>query len=468
MMKRILAMGAALLLCFSAGALALEDGTPTLERVTITGGTCRVAIHCDEVRVVEGQAYAVIVFDSPNYTRAVLDDQTYAAEHEDGCSVFTLPVPLNEAVTFGATTTAMSAAHEIAYTLFIGTGEGDPLAGLERESSMELVYAEGFSVDFYSGGYALIDVKDDARYLVVPQGKDAPEGLDPAIVVLSQPLDSIYLAASSAMALFDAIDAVDRIRLSGTRADDWTIESAQQAMADGTMLFAGKYSEPDYELLLREGCDLAIESTMILHTPKVGELLRMLGIPVFIDRSSYEPHPLGRTEWVKLYGVLTGRIEEAQAFFDGQAQMLKTLFGFPNTEKTVAFFYLHSNGAAVVRGEEDYIARMIDLAGGRYAFTGLAKGSASVQMTMEEFYRAAMDADVLIYNATIEAPISSVDELIKKDGLFAAFRAVREGSVYCTDSALYQATDRIGSMIAELHALLTGEANELAFLTHLN
>ena len=79
---------------------------------------------------------------------------------------------------------------------------------------------------------------------------------------------------------------------------------------------------------------------------------------------------------------LTGRIEEAQAFFDGQAQMLKTLFGFPNTEKTVAFFYLHSNGAAVVRGEEDYIARMIDLAGGRYAFTGLAKGSASVQMTM--------------------------------------------------------------------------------------
>ena len=79
MMKRILAMGAALLLCFSAGALALEHGTLSPERVTITGGTGRVAIHCDEVRVVEGQAYAVIVFDSPNYTRAVLDDQTYAA-----------------------------------------------------------------------------------------------------------------------------------------------------------------------------------------------------------------------------------------------------------------------------------------------------------------------------------------------------------------------------------------------------
>ncbi len=51
---------------------------------------------------------------------------------------------------------------------------------------------------------------------------------------------------------------------------------------------------------------------------------------------------------VGLYGVLTGRIEEAQAFFGGQAQIIETLSGFPNTEKTVAFFYLHSNGAAVV------------------------------------------------------------------------------------------------------------------------
>ena len=53
------------------------------------------------------------------------------------------------------------------------------------------------------------------------------------------------------------------------------------------MLFAGKYDEPDYELLVNQGCDLAVESTMILHSPKVQEMIEMLGIPVFIDRSSY-------------------------------------------------------------------------------------------------------------------------------------------------------------------------------------
>lgn len=87
--------------------------------------------------------------------------------------------------------------------------------------------------------------------------------------------------------------------MSGAQASDWYIDHAKKAMEDGKILFAGKYSEPDYEMLIDEDCDLAIESTMILHTPKVQEMIEDLDIPVFIDRSSYESHPLGRTEWSK-------------------------------------------------------------------------------------------------------------------------------------------------------------------------
>ena len=82
-------------------------------------------------------------------------------------------------------------------------------------------------------------------------------------------------------------------------------------MESGAMTFAGKYSEPDYETLVDGDCDLAIESTMILHTPKVQEMIEDLGIPVFVDYSSYESHPLGRTEWIKLYGALLNKEEEA-------------------------------------------------------------------------------------------------------------------------------------------------------------
>lgn len=84
-------------------------------------------------------------------------------------------------------------------------------------------------------------------------------------MILQQPLDHIYLAATSAMALFNAIDSLDNITMTGTQASGWYIENAVKAMDDGKIKFAGKYSEPDYEMLVDEDCDLAIESTMILH-----------------------------------------------------------------------------------------------------------------------------------------------------------------------------------------------------------
>ena len=70
------------------------------------------------------------------------------------------------------------------------------------------------------------------------------------------------------------------------------------------MLYVGKYSAPDYETILSQGCNLAIESTMIYHSPEIQEKLETLGIPVLVERSSYESHPLGRMEWMKLYGCL--------------------------------------------------------------------------------------------------------------------------------------------------------------------
>ena len=298
-----------------------------------------------------------------------------------------------------------------------------------------------------------------------------PEGLDPAIIVLQQPLNNIYLAATSAMALFDSLDALDAIRLVGTQKDGWYIENAVSAMERGDMLFAGKYSEPDFEMLLTKDCNLAIESMMISHAPKVKEMLELLGIPVFIDCSSRESHPLGRTEWIKLYAVMVDKEAEAEAFFNEQAKIVEDLKGFENTGKTVAFFYLHTDGSAVVRSTADYVPGMIEIAGGKYVFEELLdpeSDRSSISISMEEFYNAAVDADYLIYNATIDAPISSVDELLAKSSLFADFKAVKEGNVWSTGKYLYQATDIVGSLITDINLMLTGETDGMTFINKLN
>lgn len=347
--------------------------------------------------------------------------------------------------------------------------EGAPeLPGLTFEAETELEYAQCFRLYRYEGGYTLITIENGGDFLVVPEDGQVPGGLDDGITVLRQPLDRIYLAATSAMSLFNAVDALDHIRLTGTRASGWYIDAAVEALNSGAMLFSGKYSEPDYELMIGEDCNLAIESTMIYHTPKVKEMIEDLGIPVLVDRSSYEPHPLGRTEWIKLYAVLVDKEDEAAAFFDQQASVIRELENFENTGKTVAFFAVNSDGSVVIRKPSDYIPKMIALAGGRYAFEDFVTDQAatSISITMEDFYAKAVDADVLIYNASIAAPISTVDELLALNELFADFKGVQEGNVWCTGKSFYQATDIVGQMIRDIHLALTdGDESQMTFLT---
>lgn len=349
--------------------------------------------------------------------------------------------------------------------------EAPQLPGLTCESVMDLTYATEFDVYYYNDGYKLIDIPESRQYLIVPDGKDVPEDLDEDIVVIKQPLDNIYMAATAIMSLFDAMDAVDTVKYSGTDVSGWYVESAKAAMEDGAMIYAGKYSEPDYEMLVDGGCDLAVESTMILHTPKVQEMIEDLDIPVFVDYSSYESHPLGRTEWIKVYGAMLDKEEEAEAFFEEQAGVMDQLKDFENTEKTVAYFYINTDGSVVVRKSDDYIPQMIEIAGGRYVFKDLKNSDSnapSVKLTMEEFYATAVDADYLIYNGTIDNQVQSLNDLMAKSELFSEFKAVADGNVWYTGKNLYQATDTVGELITDIHLMLTnGDENEMTFLEKL-
>lgn len=352
--------------------------------------------------------------------------------------------------------------------------ESDPehlSASLVYTGSMELSYAQEFSVDYYEDGYALITIADDGQYLLVPEDGSAPEDLDEEITVLQQPLNHLYLVASAVMDMFVSIDGLDSVRFSGTDTDGWYIEEAADAMASGDILYAGKYSAPDYEMILSENCDLAVENTMIYHSPEVKEKLESFDIPVLVDHSSYEAEPLGRTEWVKLYGLLLGKEEAAEAAFAAQEKAFLEISDTEDTDLTVAFFYLTSNGAANVRKSSDYLPKMIDLAGGHYVFDDLGaedeNATSTVTLQMEEFYAAAKDADYLIYNSTIEGELSSVEELLQKSELLDDFKAVQEGHVYCTSKNLYQSSMELGDIIADLHKMLTGEDDSMTYLYRL-
>lgn len=354
-------------------------------------------------------------------------------------------------------------------------------ADLEKTGSMELKYAAQFSVDEYSDknshDYKLITIENSGKFLVVNENEQVPDNVPEDVTVLKQPLDNIYLVASACMDLICKVDGTSSVKFTGTKQKDWYVQYAVDAMESGNLTYAGKYSAPDYELLLNSGCDLAIENTMINHNPEVKEKLEELGIPVLVEMSSYESHPLGRLEWIKLFGVLLGKEDEAAGFFDAQVKEIEPILKAVDTAdekadaKSVAICAVTSNGSITVRKPNDYVSKMISLAGGKYALSDYVpeeeNALSTMNMQMEDFYAAAKDADILIYNGTIEGELRSIEELTSKNELFADFKAVKDGQVYTTDSSFYQQTTGTCDFIKDLNQILQGNDTDYRFLTKL-
>ena len=397
-------------------------------------------------------------------------------------------------------------------------------ADLIKTDSMDLTYATQFAVDYYQGDYALITIAGQQKYLLLPNGSaddaantsdnakdesdpdisgnvtikpdpdisgnaaakpdpdisdsagNIPEDLPDDIVVLKRNPQRVYIASSSCMDFWRELDELDAVWFTSTKRQDWDLPEAAERMTDGDLEFVGKYNAPDFEYLLAENCGLAVENTMIYHTPDTLEKLESLGIPVLVEYSSYEESPLGRLEWIRLWGLLTGREKEADDFFSEQVKRVSKLMETAgssaidngnSTAPRIVYFSINANGVIRVPKPSSYIPALIEMAGGKYALADAdltddsQNAASSMNMQMEDFYVLAKDADVLIYNGTIEGNLASIDDLIAKNALFKDFSAVKNHRVWCQDGDLFQHPTAVAEEVAAFGEVMAGQdANE--------
>lgn len=450
--------------------------------ISLKGGSgrTRVLSPC-KVFYRNKQLFVQIVFNSSNFDYVIADGKKYLNEEKSGNSTFTVPVNnLADDFVLVADTTAMSVPHEIKYTVsfgdmvgssgmldekFNGPVEKKPLP-LCKTGDVPVLHSRLLKIEKYDD-FRLVDIAGSGRFLVVPENEKVPEKLPEDVVVLKKPLDRTYLVSTSAMDFVARLGAMDMLKFCGLKEGDWFVPEAREAMKKGGLVYAGKYNIPDFELLYGGGCCLAVENTMVLHTPQAKEKLEELGIPVLIERSTYEKDPLGRLEWIKLYGTLFDRELQAEAFFEAQKKKVAGILKGSSLGKSVCFFYVTTSGAINVRKSNDYVAEMISLAGGSYVPAGLKEdGSATSTMNlqMESFYAACRDADILIYNGTILGGVESSGDLLRKDRLFGDFKALKNGNAYYVEKRLFQETCGLADFILDLNKVMLGEQDGLVYL----
>lgn len=336
------------------------------------------------------------------------------------------------------------------------------------DHSMELTYAKCFSVDYYKGGYKLIKTTGGASMLIVPEGMSVPADIDSDTHVLQQPISNILVSSTPVTSLINAVGAVDAISLTTYDVDSWYIQNVIDALNSGKMSYVGNYKEPDFEMITAAGAEFAIFSTML--TEDVAAQLDQLGVYVLLDQSIDEDHPLARVEWAKLYGAMFNCEEKAEEVFNTQANYVDEIAKLEDSGKSVAVFYITSKGALYARNADDYIAKMVELAGGNYVLSDVGVGeTGTINMEMEAFYDKAKDADYIIYIWSLGGKPETLEDFLSRSEILSEMKAVKDGNVWCTTPDFFQISDTIGSMINDMHLMLFADENtdELTYLKRL-
>ena len=338
---------------------------------------------------------------------------------------------------------------------------------------MSLRYAEQFTVEYAGESYKRITINNDRVYLLVAEGAAVPEG-DPrrSVTVLQQPLDQIYLVAAAAMDYFDKLNAVDCITLSGKKQSDWYIQRAKDAMDSGALAYAGKYSEPDYELILSQRLRSGGGKHHDLPLPGGAGAAGAAGYPCAggdIQLRDPTLGPDGVDQAVRSAAGQRGRGRGAVQRRRWTAW--RTCWSSSPQARPWRFFYITSSGAVNVRKSTDYVAKCVAIAGGNYvSFDESAEDNAqsTINIQMESFYNGAVDADVLIYNSIIDGELHTLDELVALDPLMADFKAVKSGNVWCLTKNFYQESLELSDLILDVnHALNDAPDTAFHFLTRM-
>ncbi len=139
-----------------------------------------------------------------------------------------------------------------------------------------------------------------------------------------------------------------------------------------------------------------------------------------------ENHPVGRAEWIKVYGALFGREKEAKAIFED----IKAKY-YAITDK----LKLADKGPSVFAGTyfgdifnvpsgESYMAQLFKDANINYVYAK-SKGSGSLNLGLEEVITNNKDTEFWL-----NAGVSTKTELMKQSQKFEMLKSVRTGKLY--------------------------------------
>lgn len=324
-------------------------------------------------------------------------------------------------------------------------------------------YARGITITRHAD-YTVVELRDPwnegrmlQRYLLVPRSAAAlPEGM-PEGTLVRTPLRRIVVYTSVHCALLDELGATESI--AGVCESRYVhVEPVLRGLQDGSVADLGEATSPDVEGMIRIGTEAILASPF--QNAGYGPAEK-IGLPIIECADYMEADPLGRAEWIRFLGLLTGREATADSLFRAtEAEYLRVRALTDGITRRPTLIVGKKFGAAWhVPNGESYMARLYRDAGADYLFHD-RPGSGSTPLTFEAVIDRALHADIWLiqYNADTPMTYASLSAEYAPYARFDAFAGRRIYGCNTHDSHYYEEVplhpDRL---LAELIAIIHPE-----------
>ena len=295
-------------------------------------------------------------------------------------------------------------------------------------------FAEAHLIDISSyDNYSIVTISDPWNagktlhsYVLVPKGKPMPEPMPKGTVIRTPVTNALVYSSVHAQAIKDLgrVSAVRGI----CDAEYYKIPEITRGLKNGTVLNVGSSMAPSLEKIIALKPEVIVLSPF--HNSGYGALTN-IGIPILECADYMEESPLGRAEWIKLFGILFGEEAKADSIFNSsKKEYLAIKDSVKNaTSRPKVITEMLTSGVWFVPGGKSYMAKILADAGAVYPWSN-NNDSGSLQLDIAQVLDKASDADVwLIRSSTV----SSYADLQNANPLNAKFRAVANANVWVCD-----------------------------------
>lgn len=250
-------------------------------------------------------------------------------------------------------------------------------------------------------------------------------------LLLGSPIGKIVCMSTSDVAALSVLDAdFVVVAVSGIRyVSDPDIRKRYGSASDPVYDIGAEHSI-DYERIVSLQPDVVTAYVVGKSEPPFLSKLRSLGLKVFIVYNHLEEHPLARAEYVRLFGAMTGRLEEADAFFSQVRDRYLSLSVCNVTEPVKVLINAPYSDAWYIPGKDSYMSTIIRDAGG--AVLGSSDGFLSSVISLEDAYLLSLEADVWL----CPGHSSSREELSGVHHLFPSFGPLEKGLPICNNNRI--------------------------------